>query len=89
VDFRWNDWNVEHIARHGVGPAEAEQVIRAARAPYPRKIDGEKWLVWGRGRGERFLQVVFVLDPDDAVYVIHARPLTGQEKRRYRRRDRR
>ena len=29
-------------------------------------------------------QVVFVLDPDDTVYVIHARPLTEAEKWRMR-----
>jgi hypothetical protein len=33
-------------------------------------------------------QVVYVIDPDGTVYVIHARPLTDREKRRYRRRKR-
>jgi uncharacterized DUF497 family protein len=42
--------------------------------------------VWGRGRSGRFLQVVFILDDDDTVFVIHARPLTDREKRRFRRR---
>jgi hypothetical protein len=37
--------------------------------------------VWGRGRGGRLLQVV--LDDDDTIFVIHARPLTAGEKRRY------
>jgi len=36
----------------------------------------------------RLLQVVFVLDEDGSVYVIHARPLTDPERRRYRRRSR-
>jgi hypothetical protein len=31
---------------------------------------------------------VFVIDPDDSIFVIHARPLTEREKRRYRRRAR-
>jgi hypothetical protein len=31
------------------------------------------------------LQVIFVLDDDDTVFVIHARPLTEQERRRHRR----
>jgi len=34
------------------------------------------------------MQVVVVLDEDDAVHVIHARPLTDREKARYRRRKR-
>ena len=36
----------------------------------------------------RLLQVVFVIDPDDTIFVIHARPLTENEKKRYRRRIR-
>jgi uncharacterized DUF497 family protein len=88
MDFRWNEWNLEHLARHGVSPEEAEMVVRAASRPYPRRIEDEKWLVWGRGQGGRFLQVVFVLDDVDSVFVIHARPLTDREKRRWRRRRR-
>ncbi len=49
----------------------------------------DKWIVWGRGSGGRFLQVIFVLDQDKTVFVIHARPLTEPEKRRYRRRKKR
>ena len=88
MDFRWNDWNIEHIGKHGVLPDEAELVIAGARSPFPRKIHEDKWLVWGKGRGGRFMQVIFVLDDDETIYVIHARPLTEQEKRRYRRRTR-
>jgi len=85
MDFRWNEWNLEHIARHGVAPDEAEAAIRSARRPFPRKIEDEKWFVWGRGRGGRFLQVIYVLDPDETIYIIHARPLNDREKRRLRR----
>lgn len=85
--FRWNDWNLEHATKHGVEPWEAEYVVRNARSPYPQRREDEKWLVTGRGSGGRFLQVVFLLDDDDVVYVIHARPLTDKEKRRYRRRE--
>lgn len=88
MDFRWNDWNVEHIARHGVLPEEAEAAVETAKRPFPRRIEDDKWLVWGRGYGHRFLQVVFVLDEDVTVFVIHARPLTDREKRRFRRQSR-
>jgi len=85
MGFRWNRWNAEYVATHGATPEEAEAVVAGAASPFPRKIDDDKWLVWGRGFGGRLLQVVFVLDDDDTVYVIHARPLTDREKRRYRR----
>lgn len=84
MDFRWNDWNVEHLAEHGVGPDEAENVVAGARRPFPRRIEDDKWIVWGRGFGGRLLQVVFVRDEDDSVFILHARPLTDREKKRWR-----
>jgi uncharacterized DUF497 family protein len=86
VEFRWNDWNESHIAAHGLEPEEAEEVVRKARAPYPLASGDEKFLVWGPTAEGRLLQVVFVLDEEDSVFIIHARPLTDNEKRRYRRR---
>ena len=86
MDFRWNAWNEEHIERHGVAIEEAEHVVQSARAPYPLAQHDERYLVWGPGVGGRLLQVVFVIDPDSTIFVIHARPLTEKEKKRYRRR---
>jgi uncharacterized DUF497 family protein len=63
-------------------------VIRNARPPFPQQIGDDKLLVMGRGTGGKFLQVIYLLDPDDTIFVIHARPLTDREKRRYRRRTR-
>lgn len=88
MEFRWNEWNREHIAQHGVSIDEAESLIRAAAQPFPRKLEDDKWLVIGRGSGGRFLQAIFVLDEDKTIYVIHARPLIDREKQRLRRRRR-
>jgi len=86
MQFRWIDWNRDHIAEHGVEPDEAELVVRNARPPFPEEIEDDKWIVKGRGFSERFLQVIYLLDPDDTVFVIHARPLTDREKNQLRRR---
>lgn len=67
-------------------PREAEEVVRSARSPYPLVSTDDKSLVWGPTADGRFLQVVFLVDDEDSVFVIHARPLTEKEKRRYRRR---
>ncbi len=89
MKFKWHDWNIAKCGQHGVDPAEAEYVVRNARAPYPRHIDHGKWLVWGRDFAGRCLQVIFVLDePDECVFIIHARPLEEREKRSFRRRMR-
>ncbi len=86
MEFRWNDWNLKHATKHGVRPEEAEYVVRTARRPYPeRALDG-RWLASGQAPGGRYLQVVFLMDEDGTLFIIHARPLTEMEQRRYRRR---
>jgi len=85
LDFRWNQWNIEHLSSHGVDPDEAEEVVQAARNPFPRRIGDDKLLVWGPGRGGRLLQIIFVVDDDGTAFVIHGRELTNREKRSYRR----
>jgi uncharacterized DUF497 family protein len=62
-----------------VEPEEAEEVVRRARPPYPLTSADEKFLVWGRTPEGKFLQVVFVMDEEDSVFIIHARPLTDKE----------
>ena len=89
MNFRWNDWNCEHVQKHGITVDEAQGIVLAMRPPYPERIGDDKLLVVGAGRGGRLIQVVFVLDPGDTVFVIHARPLTDVEKKRFRRRHRR
>ena len=86
MEFRWVDWNREHVGEHGVEWQEAEAVARRARPPYPEQIGNDKLLVIGRGHAGRLLQVIYVLDADDMAFVIHARTLTDREKRRHRRR---
>ncbi len=88
MEFRWSPWSWEHVQKHGIDPEEAEGVVRRAAQPYPLYRGDGKWLVWGRGRGGRHVQVVFVLDTDGTVFIIHARPLTNREKQRERRRRR-
>ena len=86
MKFRWNDWNREHATKHGCRVQEIESVVESAEPPYPQRREDDRWLVMGRGAGGRFIQVIYVYSPPKVVYVIHARPLTETEKRRYRRR---
>ena len=84
--FRWNAWNEEHVDRHGVSKEEAEEVIRGARRPYPKYQGDGRWLVRGQTEKGFYLQVVFIYSPPEVIYVIHARLLTENEKRRLRKR---
>ena len=84
--FRWNEWNVEHISEHGVSPEEAEEIVLAARPPFPENQGDGKWLVRAASSHGKYLQVIYVIEEDQRVYVIHSRPLTDREKRNLRRR---
>lgn len=87
-DFRWIEWNVEHIAEHGVSPLEAEQVVRHEQPPWPRRKGLNEYRVRGRTAAGVWLQVVYTVDADGRVFVIHGRPLTEAEKRQCRREQR-
>jgi uncharacterized DUF497 family protein len=82
-EFRWVQWNLDHATQHGVSVEECELVVRGGGY---RQAAGGKYRAVGRGRGGRWLQVVFALTVDDEVFVIHARALTETEKHRERRR---
>jgi uncharacterized DUF497 family protein len=57
----WDDWNVEHIAKHGVEPHEAKEILEGARRPYPKAKGNGKYLVKGRTTFGRLLQVIYVI----------------------------
>ena len=89
MEFRWIEWNIDKVVDHGVTLKEAESVVEGAADPHPQHREDGKFLVWGATTAGRLLQVVFLLDQDDSVFIIHARPLTEREKRRRRRQRRR
>ncbi len=83
--FRWNEWNLEHATRHGCSIAEIESVARKEiRGNRQRKAGDEKWIVRGRGQGDRLIQVIFLedLDGSDTLFVIHAMPVSTRRRRR-------
>ncbi len=88
MEFRWIEWNIDKVAEHGITPEEGESVIEGAADPYPQHREDDKFLVWGATSTGRLVQVVFLIDEDDMVFIIHARPLTEREKRRRRRQRR-
>jgi uncharacterized DUF497 family protein len=81
IEFRWNEWNLEHVRKHGCTPEEAQMVIRNAGRGFPRKWGDSKWCVEGRGQGGRVIRVIYVYSPENVIYVIHAMPLTTRRRR--------
>jgi len=82
-DFRWIDWNIEKIEKHGVFAPAVEAVVNTGS---PRKMSGGRYTVAGPMPGGLWIQVVYTLDDDGTVFVLHARSLTPDEAKRARRR---
>ena len=81
--LRWDDWNRAHIAKHGITPAQVEQVCQG---PYiVREGHKGRLMVIGPDGTGRIL--VAVLDPEgkDAYYTVSARPASRRERQIYQR----
>lgn len=72
--FVWDDWNVAHIATYDVDPAEAEYLVLHARRPYPRRSGPDQFIVKGATETGRWLQVIYVLRPAEAIAVEEVDP---------------
>jgi uncharacterized DUF497 family protein len=83
--FRWIVWNIGKVDGHKLAIGDVEHAVNNAKRPYPKPIGNEKWLVVGATGGGRRIQVIYLVDEDDTLFVIHARPLTAKERRRKRR----
>ncbi len=67
--FSWDAVNRDHIARQGVSPDEAEEVVAEATNPFPRTVEDDKFVVWGATGVGRYLQVIYVLkSPHEITY---------------------
>ncbi len=84
----WDDWNEEHIARHGVRPEEVKEAVFDQASIFFRTTGGEaeRYLVLGISVAGRYLFVVLEPLSGDRAYVVTARDMTDGEKRRFKRR---
>lgn len=78
----WDEWNVEHIARHGVIPREAEEVCQNNKY-IVRESYKDRLMLIGPTSTERILIVVVAPKPEGVHYVVTARPADRKERRLY------
>ena len=79
--FDWDDWNVNHIARHGVEPYGAEAACRG-EVVVVRGREG-CYLAYGRTGAGWYLLVVLRSRERGVARVITARDMTQRERRFY------
>jgi len=85
--FEWDEGNLDHVARHGVSPEEAEEAVLDRRrvSVTPRTGSGERrWAIVGATGDGRRLWVRFTRRAGQWRVVI-ARDASPTERRRYRR----
>lgn len=83
-EILWTDESEEHIARHGVVPAEVEEAVNSSpRTEEPSRNGTTK--VFGLSDAGRPLAVLFAEALDGRDYVVTARQMTDTERRTFRR----
>ncbi len=82
----WLKDRVDHIASHGITPDEVEEVCFGQAYVQRAKSKGENPVYYVRGQTEagRYLFCVVIEFPDDRGFPVTARPMTDQEKRRFK-----
>jgi hypothetical protein len=58
IVFAWDDWNREHVTKHGCTAMDAKFVVDHAAGPFPQEIGDDKFVIWGQNESGRHLQVV-------------------------------
>ena len=90
-ELHWNQSQIEHIAQHNVTPEEVEEVCSSNPFVQRTKARGDNpvYHVLGQTHAGRYLFSVIIQFPDGKGYPVTARPMTDNEKRRYRQRKNR
>jgi uncharacterized protein len=80
----WDDWSIDHIARHGVTPEEVEEVV----GPFMLITRGrdDTYRVIGQTYGGRYLTIIVAPRGSGTFNVVTARDADPSERRAYGRR---
>lgn len=76
----WDEWNEDHIARHGVNPEAVEEV--AGNNPQITRARHGTYRLIGQTNGGRFLIAVVAPRGGGAFYVVTARDADAEAFRR-------
>lgn len=83
-ELKWTDTSEAHIARHGVGPDEVEEVLAGPPLILKKGRDGTL-LAYGQTFSGRYLMVVLAPAEDGRDFVVTARGMTSNEEKVFRR----
>ncbi len=78
----WNDWNEEHIAKHGVSPDEVEEACQT-KPIRARLVRNETYALLGVTNSGRHLAVFLAPRGKNTYYVVTARDMDPRERQRF------
>ena len=79
----WDEWNIDHIARHNVEPEEVEEVCKDKNLF--NKWKNKTYRVIGQTNDGRYLTIFLVPRIGQSYYPVTARNSTEKEKKAFRR----
>ncbi|MDP2638115.1 MAG: BrnT family toxin [Candidatus Levybacteria bacterium] len=92
VGFEWDDANIEHIARHNVSPAEAEEVFfdinNVQDEDVRHSIAEDRFIIIGKIKEGRLLYQIFT-KRRNKIRVISSRDINKKEVQLYEKKTRR
>lgn len=77
----WDEWNVAHLARHGVTPDQIEELC--AGDPVVQEGHSGRILVFGPIKSGKMMTVVLDPEGDGVYYPVTARPASRRERSIY------
>lgn len=82
----WDEWNEDHIARHGISQREVEEAVfdKASVFFRTRSAEARRYAALGLSEAGRYLFIVLEPQAGNKAYVVTARDMTDAEKRRYK-----
>ena len=83
-ELEWDDQNIEHIARHNVGPQEVEDVCFGLHIS--QKAGDKRYILSGQSVGGRYINVVVEQVGKGLFRSITAFEMSESYKRRYMKR---
>lgn len=78
----WDEWNIEHIARHNVSPEEVEEVCKGKNLF--NRWKNKMYRVIGQTEEGRYLTILLATRPGQNYYPVTARDSTDREKKSFK-----
>lgn len=79
-ELQWDEFNVEHIAKHNVSMVEVEETCK--NKIYIDETYAERYLLVGKTKGNRMISVVLVKKDKLTYYAVTARDSSKGERRK-------